>query len=237
MKEYKADLHIHSCLSPCASLDNSPSQIIETAVTRGLDMVALTDHNSGRNLPAFFEVAKDRGLIPIAGMELTTVEEVHLLAYFPSLEAAIAFSDYVYENLPDFPCDPDRMGDQVVVDRNEVILDMVEKYLGSALPFSIDDLVDEVHKKGGLAVPAHIDRMMNSITYTLGFLPDLPFDAVEYYKIPSPLDHTQFNVISNSDAHYLDDIGKRFNLLTLASPDFEGLKQYFDHTSLKPSSD
>lgn len=225
----KADLHIHSCLSPCASLENSPSAIVKRGVELGLDMIALTDHNSGRNLPAFFHCAEEAGLIPIAGMELTAMEEVHLLAFLPSLEVAMTFSDTLYKTLPHFPFDPEKMGDQVVVDEKENILEELERYLGSALPFTLEELVEQIHHHGGIAVPAHIDRFGYGLPAVLGFIPDLPFDGMESYQLPCPVDCKNYNVISNSDAHYLDDVGIRFNQLNLEIPDFEGLKQWFEN--------
>ena len=230
-----ADLHIHSCLSPCGSLDNSPLNIINEAVKKGIDMVALTDHNSCENLPAFFELAKINNIVAIAGMEITTEEEAHLLAFFPTLETALDFSKTVYKALADIPLDYKRFGDQVIVDKDENIIGEKEKFLGTALPFSVDKLVDMIHKVKGLAIAAHIDRSSYSLIGNLGFLPDLEFDGVESYQIPCPFEYYNLPLISNSDAHYIDDIGKRVNHMELISADFKGLKEWFSQHSGKKS--
>ncbi len=225
--DVRADLHIHSCLSPCASLDNSPSAIIEEAVKKGLNMVALADHNTGANLPAFFECAKKAGITPIAGMELTALEEVHLLVLLPTLETAMEFSDFLYENMLDFPFDPEKMGDQIIVNEDEEIIGELTKYLGFALPYSLEELVEMTHDRGGLAIAAHVDRFAYSIPSVLGFLPDLPFDAVECYNPPCQIPLKKpLPVITDSDAHYVEEVGKRFNRLSLPSCDFQGLKSF-----------
>lgn len=227
MPYVKADLHIHSCLSPCGSLDNSPTQIVKKAKECGLQMIALSDHNSGENLPAFFVVAKEHNIIPIAGIEITTQEETHLLTLFPSLAEALAVSDKLYQLLPSIKNDPEKLGDQVVVDENENIIDEKEKYLNQATSLNIKATINLVHEHNGLVIAAHIDRFTYSIPAVLGFLPDLPFDGVESYSMPCPIEHKNYKVITNSDAHFIDDIGKRFNQLDLESPDFEGLRQWF----------
>ncbi len=224
----KADLHIHSCLSPCGSNESTPIRIVAQALRKELDMVALTDHNCGDNLPAFFECAKVAQITPIAGMELTTQEEAHMLALLPSLDVAMEFSDFLYPHLPAVSANPQKMGDQIIVDAEENQIGTKEKYLNMALPFSLEELVDLIHRRGGLAIPAHIDRFAYSIPSALGFLPNLPFDAVESYQIPCPVDHQNLPVISDSDAHYIDDIAKRYNELSLESNCFESLKNYFE---------
>ena len=97
MSRYRCDLHIHSCLSPCGDEDMTPGNIVGMSLLNGLQIVALTDHNSTKNCPAFFKIAKKHGIIPIAGMELTTAEDIHVICLFRSLEAAMAFGDFVDE--------------------------------------------------------------------------------------------------------------------------------------------
>ena len=192
-------------------------------------MVALSDHNSGENLPAFFSVAKKNGIIPIAGIEITTQEETHLLSLFPTLEKALKVSATIYDLLLPIKNNPEKLGDQIVVDEDENIIDEKEKYLNQAVSLNLEATIKLVHEYNGLAIAAHIDRFSYSIPAVLGFLPALDFDGVESYKIPCPIDHHDFKVISNSDAHYIEDIGSRFNELDLKTPDFAGLKEWFSH--------
>lgn len=204
------DLHLHSCLSPCGDLANSPSAIARIARERGLDVVALTDHNSARNCPAFAESCRREGLRALFGTETTTREEVHVLSLFNAVDEALAWGDWIYARLPDFRHDPERFGDQCVVDADENILDFEERYLIPAIDASIDEIALETRSRGGLCIPAHIDRTANSIASQLGFLPDTRFDGVEVTRLPPALDVKGHGLVCNSDAHFPDDIGRRW---------------------------
>ena len=113
MKRYKVDLHIHSCLSPCGSLDMDPESIVETALRKGLDAIAITDHNSTLQCPVIQELGQERGLLVLAGVEVTTSEEVHCLVLFKDEESRKEFQAYLDQHLPPIPNDPDYLGDQV----------------------------------------------------------------------------------------------------------------------------
>lgn len=115
MPELSYDLHLHSCLSPCGDDDMLPSNIVGMAVVKGLDVIALTDHNTSRNCPAFLELARAYGVLAIPGMELCTSEEVHVVCLFPTLEAAMDFDRYVHRRIPPIPNDPAIFGKQLVV--------------------------------------------------------------------------------------------------------------------------
>ncbi|MDC7233583.1 MAG: PHP domain-containing protein [Spirochaetales bacterium] len=130
------DLHNHSCLSPCGSLEMSPARLVEEAAARGIGMLALTDHNAGDNLPAFAVCCRRAGIVPVYGMEVTGREEAHLLCLFGDLKTAVRFGYEIYENLQTIPNNPDRMGDQIIVDEDENILGELEKHLaGGAVEF------------------------------------------------------------------------------------------------------
>ncbi len=204
-----ADLHNHSCLSPCGDLESSPIRIVRQAASRGINLMALTDHNSAGNCPAFAEACRREGIMALFGTETTSREEVHILSLYADVEAALEWGAWVYRRLPDFRHDPEKFGDQVIVDVDENILAFEERYLVPAAEVSIEEIVAETLKRGGLVIPAHIDRSANSIYSQLGFLPRLPFSALEITRRPVPEDAVGYTLICDSDAHFLDDIGRR----------------------------
>ncbi|MCF7946678.1 MAG: PHP domain-containing protein [Spirochaetia bacterium] len=206
---YRIDLHNHSCLSPCGSLDMSPSAMVSQALKLGIDILAITDHNTCRNTPAFDRCCRDAGIFPVFGAEVTTEEEVHVVCLFPDLKTSTSFGRFIESLLPDTPNVPDVLGDQVYVDHNENILGEVEKSLLQSSNIPFDRLIDEVLSWNGMVIPAHIDRPSFSAVSQLGFLPDLPYTAVESVHIPCPYETYDKPVIRNSDAHYLQDMGKR----------------------------
>jgi hypothetical protein len=223
MKYYKADMHLHTALSPCGSLDMGPQNLVQHAVEAGLDMIAVTDHNSGRQCRSVARVASDRGLYVLCGVEVNTREEVHCLAYFPSFRELDAFDRLLYEQLADIPNDPDKFGYQVVVDHQEQIVDYPQKLLISSVDMGVEEVEQAVHRLGGLFVPAHIDRLRNGIIAQLGFIPPgLKCDALEI----SPHSNVETLIrehpylqghafMRGSDAHYPEDIGSggtRFQL-------------------------
>jgi PHP family Zn ribbon phosphoesterase len=204
-----ADLHNHSCLSPCGSLDMSPYTIASRARERGVRLLALTDHNSSLNCPAFAAACRAEGVVPLFGMEATVLEEVHVLCLFGSLESALAFSEDWYKLLPSIPNDPERLGDQVYVDQDENIIGEVDTYLGVAAEVALDDLGPRVVSYGGLAIPAHVDRQAFSMTSQLGFIVDGPWAALECVRLPPSIDTRGYPLTTSSDAHYPEHIGRR----------------------------
>lgn len=171
--------------------------------------MAITDHNSVRNAPAFAEACRRIGLMAVFGTETTSREEVHILSLFATVEEAQAWGMWVYERLPDFKHDPERFGDQVVVDADENILDFEPRYLIPAIDASIDEIRRETLDRGGLIIPAHIDRTTNSMLSQLGFLPDLRFSALEITRWPPATNPQGHTVICDSDAHFIDDVAQR----------------------------
>lgn len=220
----RADFHIHSCVSPCASLEMSPAAIAEKAKEKGLDLVALTDHNTALNCPAFKVNCAQQGLWSLYGMEVTSSEEAHLVCLFEDVETALEFSDFVYKYMPDIENKPEVFGDQVYVDENEDILGEVEKYLGNASGLSIDDVREEVFFRNGLFIPAHVDKPVFSIVSQLGFLPDADYTAIEVFNPANAKDYSQYPVISDSDAHYLDDVAKKHLYIDVEEKSFAALR-------------
>jgi hypothetical protein len=204
-----ADLHNHSCLSPCASLELSPSLLSRLARERGISLLALTDHNAALNCPAFGEACRREGLLPLFGVEACSVEEVHILCLFGSVPEALAFGEYLRGALPILPYDPEKLGDEVVVDADEIVLDLPQYYLGAALDLGFDELCAEGRSRGALVIPAHVDRPMFSVSSQLGFLPPGPYDAVESMREPPPGLSLGLPLVSGSDAHYPEHVGRR----------------------------
>ena len=209
-----ADLHNHSCLSPCGSLDLSPRQLLELGAAKGLKLMALTDHNSSLNCPAFAKLSSKYGIIPIFGMEATTSEEIHVLCLFTSLEASMAFSEYAYSILTPFLNNPEKAGDQVYVDEDDNIEGEVEYYLVNPLDLSIDNIGAKIAEYGGIVIPAHVDRYAFSMTSQLGVVVDGPWAALECVRIPPvmngfPMDSKGYPLITSSDAHFPEYVGRR----------------------------
>ncbi len=220
----RTDLHNHSCLSPCGSLEMSPEVLVQGAAARGIDILALTDHNSTRNLPAFAVCCRRAGITPVFGLEVNTFEEVHVVCLFRELGQAEKFGNLIEASLPDIANDPDIFGDQVIVDPDEQVLGFVDVSLFSSSSISFFDLVPLVLDRGGLVIPAHIDRPANGAVSQLGFLPDLPYSAVESLSLPPTAEVYSNTVITGSDAHYPASIGRRsFFISGYTEPTFDNL--------------
>ncbi|MBR5528254.1 MAG: PHP domain-containing protein [Clostridia bacterium] len=174
MSKYFCDLHIHSCLSPCADNDMTPANIAGMAMINGLGIVAVTDHNTCKNCPAFFAHAKKFGIVPVAGMELTTSEDVHVVCLFRNLSDAMEFDSYVESKRAKIKNKPDIFGHQYLMDEADDIIGEEEYLLINAVDISIDEAYREVLSRGGVCYPAHIDRISNGIISMLGDFPPEP---------------------------------------------------------------
>ena len=210
------DFHIHSCLSPCGDNDMTVNNIINMALLKELDVVALTDHNTAKNCPAFLAAAKEAGIHAVPGMELTTAEEVHAVCLFKTLDAAMAFDAYVYDTLPDIENRPSIFGDQILLDASDRKTGRVDRLLANATSISLFDLYGLMEQYGGICFPAHIDRPSFSLLSNLGFVPpDLRVHAVEVLDMANiPAELFELPVLTNSDAHYLWDISEPVNRLS-----------------------
>jgi len=138
--EIRADLHIHTVLSPCGDLDMSPANIIGMALQKGLSLIGISDHNSTRQAPVIQQLGEQQGLRVLCGTEVNTAEEVHALAYFPTLERLTAFQHFLDLHLPDIKNNPDKFGYQVVVDAEEQITYEEERLLITALDVDINTI-------------------------------------------------------------------------------------------------
>lgn len=221
MKVYKADFHIHTVLSPCADLLMTPGNIIKRALEIGLDIIAITDHNTAGNLEVALKLTKKTPLYIIPGMEVESSEEVHLLCLFPELNKLLEWERIVYQSLPVLKNDEEFFGYQLKTDLNDEFIAKEERLLATATNLSINNIVQEVKKLGGLVIPSHIDRPHNSIIANLGFIPselDFPFLELSKSKQPTDLPATilnrgEYSFIKSSDSHYLEDIKPMVELI------------------------
>lgn len=232
MPLFRADLHIHTLLSPCGDLEMSPANIVNEACNKGLDIIGITDHNSTRQAPLIQQLAQERGLFVLCGAEITTKEETHCLAFMPDADTLRQLQSYLDAHLPDIPNNEEEFGYQVCVDREEQIVFQEERLLWSALNQNIDQIEQKVHALGGLFIPAHINRPRYSLISQLGFVPtDIKADALELSKHKGISDFLKensylsgFSFIQSSDAHCLSDIGTIFTLLEMNHRSFNEVR-------------
>ena len=233
MKTYKADLHIHTVLSPCGDLEMSPRNIVQAAKNAGLDMVGITDHNSTKQCKVVKALAAKNDLHVLCGVEINSLEEVHCLAFFDTSSNLDDFQNYIDKHLTFIPNDTKKFGYQVLVDANDVILEHEDRLLLAALDVGIEAIEKKVHQLDGLFIPAHVNRERFSVLSQLGFIPtDLEVDALEIsrhmgaerfsHKYPNYRNHA---FITSSDAHFVEDIGKAMTQFRLESPTVNELRK------------
>lgn len=215
--DFAVDLHIHTALSPCGDEDMTPNNIVNMALLKGLDLIAITDHNTCANVEAVVDAGRNQGLMVIPGIEVQSKEEVHLVCLFKKLDRAKAFGDLIYHSLPEVPNNEELFGRQVIMDAEDHIIGKLDKLLLSSSSYSVDDIFRLTAEYDGICIPAHVDRQGYSIITNLGFIPpNLGVKVIEISKKDSPeavLKRMPFlnsykHVIS-SDAHYLWDVSER----------------------------
>ena len=203
------DLHLHSCLSPCADDDMTPWNMVGMAKIKGLDVIAITDHNAVLNAEDAMAAGSEYGVEVIPGMEITTREEVHMLAYFYRLEDALRAGEEIYAHLADVRNEPALFGNQIIMKDGDTPSGTLDKLLINATDLSVDETCELVRKHRGVPVPAHINRGSNGMIGALGLMPFLPeYPVVEVYKaIPCPAYASKGRfLLHSSDAHHLEDI-------------------------------
>lgn len=209
------DFHIHSALSPCGDKDMTPNNIVNMAALSGLSAIAISDHNSVGNVRAAAEAGKACGVTVLAGMEIETAEEVHILTLYPTVSAAEEAASHVYKSLPDIKNRPEIFGEQIFMDCEDNITGYEEKLLISPTSLSINEVFDLVKSVGGIFIPAHVDRHSYSVLTNLGFIPDdIDIKNIEISKSTADLtsylaarpELSKYKIFRNSDAHYLQDI-------------------------------
>ena len=206
MRIVYADLHIHTCLSPCAEKEMTPVVVVRAAKERRLDVIAICDHNSAENVAAVRKAARTVGLAVIGGMEITSREEVHVLGLFAEDRALAAAQRVVWEHLPG-QNDPDAFGEQLIVDEQDKVIGRNQRLLIGATELALEEVVGTIHTFGGIAIAAHVDRPSFSVVSQLGFIPDdLGLDGVEICSWSESV-VGRLPVIFSSDAHRPKEIG------------------------------
>jgi predicted metal-dependent phosphoesterase TrpH len=240
LRSFRADLHVHTALSPCAAEEMTPPAIVGIALARGVDVIAVCDHNSAGNVEAVQQAALaaqaarpgEDGLTVLPGMEITSLEEVHVLGLFPDVPAAKRVSARLRELLP--TADPEYyafFGEQPLLAADGRWLGIESAALAAATPLDLTETVDLIHSAGGLAIAAHVDRKAFGVLSQLGFFPmDAGFDAVEVSRqLGSGSPRLEefaargLPVTGSSDGHFLEDIGTGITDLRLAEPTFAEL--------------
>lgn len=217
------DFHTHSCLSPCGDNDMTPYNLVNMAKLLGLDIIALTDHNTCENSASAVKAGEAIGLTVIPGMELCTSEEVHVVCLFPDVESAMNFSDYVISSMPPVKNRPDIFGEQLIMDETDNVIGRQEKLLTIASAISISDVCRTVEDYGGVCYPAHIDRSSYSVLSNLGMITeDMGFNAVEMTAEADRetllRNHPILNgvqIFVDSDAHYLENMKDAENIIDI----------------------
>lgn len=233
MNSYRTDLHIHSVLSPCGDLDMSPARIIREAVKRKLDIIGITDHNSTRQAKLVHVLGKEHGIFVLMGAEVTSHEEIHNLVFFENAGYLEDFQQYIDTHLLKVKNSPHAFGYQLVVNREEGIEYEEQWSLASALDVSLEELACKVHELKGIFIPAHIDRSKTSIYSQLGFFPTgLEADALEIsWRVNQHMfleDHPEikgYTLVTNSDAHFPDDIGRVHNIFRMKNRNFDEVRK------------
>ncbi len=223
------DLHIHSALSPCGDEDMTPNNIVNMACIKGLDVIAVTDHNSAKNIRSVMKAAEGKIMV-LPGIEVTTAEEVHTLCYFDSVAAAEDMGELLKKHLPDIKNRPDIFGRQLVMDEYDNIIGEEDSLLINAVTLDIYEVQKAVSARGGIFVPAHIDKSSYSITSNLGFLPpDLFVDGLEITAngmTEFEKKYNHYEILTSSDAHYLENIAERDRFL---NPDSKITKKLLEN--------
>lgn len=210
------DFHIHTALSPCGDGDMTPNNIVNMAILKGLDVIAITDHNTCRNAKACMECGEETDLLVIPGMEVETAEECHIVCLFPDIESAMEMDGIVREHLPAIKNRTDIFGEQLIMDKDDNIIAHEDNMLVTATSLSVSQVADKVSSLGGVAFPAHVDKSSYSIVSNLGYIDESYGFATVEVKNPSKVSEmeeahqlSRFNIVHDSDAHYLWDISER----------------------------
>ena len=236
LRTFRADLHIHSCLSPCGDEAMRPRALVNQAVSKGLDMIAICDHNSAENTAAFIRAGDERGLKVLPGIEVTSKEEIHLLALFDSQEDCTALQSLIYQNLPGENVE-EVFGCQTVVNERDERIGVNRRMLIGATLLPFEQIVSVVHSLQGIAIASHIDRQAFSLLGQLGFIPEgVPLDGLEISSRTSKQEaktrfrsYQHYSFVWFSDAHRLEDIGTSMTQFLLKETSSGEVKKALHH--------
>jgi PHP family Zn ribbon phosphoesterase len=221
MRKVRADLHLHTCLSPCADTQMQATAIIEQARKVDLDVIAICDHNSAENVAAVVKAGLREALPVIPGIEITSSEEVHILGLFSTEQDLMNVQEVVYENLPGENSE-EAFGPQIIIDEWDNMVGTNNKLLIGATNLTLEKVVEIIHQWSGLVIASHVDRERFSLIGQLGFIPEgLELNALEVSTPCADTKGYDYPVICSSDAHFLDDIGKNSTCFMAEEPSFE----------------
>ena len=231
LRRFRADLHIHTCLSPCGDIRMSPRNIAAQAGKQGIVLLAVCDHNSAENVAAVMKAAGTSGVTVLPGMEVCSREEIHVLAIFENLESVLGLQSTVYQHLAG-ENNPEVFGLQVIANECDEVTGYEDRLLIGAVDLPVEDIVKRVHELGGIVIASHIDRESFSVISQLGFIPEtLKFDALELSSNVGDAEaRSRFvaygdnTFIRNSDAHELQDLGKNTSEYMLDHPSFREIQ-------------
>jgi len=236
MKKIRADLHVHTVLSPCAEVEMIPPLIVQTALERQIELIAITDHNASANVRAVQKAAAGTILTVLPGMEVQSREDVHLLTLFETIEALEAWQAEVDHSLPDLSNRPDFFGEQFVVDETGEFIRSEPRLLLTSTQFSIDDIFDRVYALGGMVIPAHVERTSYGLLPSLGLiLEKWQLLALEVSRHSTPEKAAEafpalrkYALIQSGDVHRLDEfLGT--TIFTMVSPTLMEIRMAFTH--------
>jgi PHP family Zn ribbon phosphoesterase len=213
MRPFRADLHVHTVLSPCAEVEMIPPLIVRTALEKNIDLIAITDHNASANVGAVQKAAEGTSLTVLPGMEIQSREEVHLLTLFENLEALGGWQREVDRALPELPNRPEFFGEQFVVDETGGFLHRDPRLLLNSTSFSIDEIFERVRDLGGIVIPAHVERFSFGLFPTLGLISESwNVLALEISRLITPQKAVEtfpamksYPLMQSGDVHRLED--------------------------------
>ena len=229
------DLHIHTALSPCGDADMTPNNVVKMSLLKGLDIIAISDHNSVGNVRAAMKVAEGTDLVVVPGMEVESEEEVHVLCLFPDIESAEKMWDIVKEHMGPVLNRPEIFGEQQYMNEEDEVVGTEEKLLVTATTLDFEKIKKYADEVGGVAVPAHVDRKSYSVLSNLGLLPDIGFETIEVSKRSAAESYAYLRkrIIQNSDAHYLEDIAEPENWVDLPEKSAKALVFHLKEQNMK----
>jgi len=236
MKKFRADLHVHTVLSPCADVAMIPPLIVQNALEHGIDLIAITDHNASANVPAVQKAAEGTNLTVLPGMEVQSREDVHLLTLFEHLDQLEYWQEQVDKSLPDLPNQPEFFGEQFVVDETGDFIRSEPRLLLTSTNFSIDEIFDRVSAMGGVVIPAHVERFSFGLFPTLGLISEKwQLLALEISRHITPEKAIarfpavrNYELVQDGDVHQLEDfLGA--TIFTLAAPTLLEMRLAFHH--------
>lgn len=234
IRRFRCDLHVHTCLSPCAELDMYPQAVVEKAMAEKIDILAICDHNSSENTGFVMNAARGKPLTVMPGMEITSSEEVHVLALFHSLTELKNMQEIIYNHLTGMNRE-EIFGCQAIVNADDQVEGFNDHFLLGATSLSLQEVIEHIHRCEGLAIAAHIDRESFGVLGQLGFIdPDCPFDALEVSRstgiagarLKYP-ELSNYAFLESSDAHFVRDIGRGVTEVFMRNATVEELKMAF----------